>query len=208
MFTLQSITRSAHRALLAGALALASLFGGMSAVVAPVATVASAVAPAVAVTAIAAVVTLAPVPAQAQSLSDYTENNTIDYVFRAQTWTIAANMHVGLSTAACSDSSVGTEVTGGSYARVSYARSLANWAGTQSAGSTTASSGTGGVTSNNAAVSFATPSAGWGTVTHFFISDASTGGNIILCQALTTSKTINSGDTVSFPIASITVTFQ
>lgn len=173
---LKTFTRSAHRALLAGALALASLF--------------------------------APLAAQAQSLSDYTENNAIDYIFRAQTWTIAANMHVGLSTAACSDSSVGTEATGGSYARVSYARSLANWAGTQSAGSTTASSGTGGVTSNNAAVSFPTPSAGWGTVTHFFIADASTGGNIILCQALTTSKTINSGDTVSFPIASITVTFQ
>lgn len=150
----------------------------------------------------------APLAAKAQSLSDYFENNVIDYAFRAQTWTIAANFHVGLSTAACSDSSVGTEVSGGSYARVSYARSLANWAGTQSAGSTTASTGTGGVTSNNAAINFATPSAGWGTVTHFFIADASSGGNIILCQALTTSKTINSGDTVSFPIAAITVTFQ
>jgi hypothetical protein len=146
--------------------------------------------------------------ARAQSLSDYFENNAIDYSFRAQTWTIAANFFVGLSTAACSDSSVGTEVTGGSYARVSYARSLANWAGTQSAGSTTASTGTGGVTSNNVAISFATPSAAWGTVTHFFLIDASSGGNLIICQALTTSKTINSGDTVSFPIAAITVTFQ
>lgn len=158
--------------------------------------------------ALALAAVFAPLTAKAQSLSDYFENNVIDYSFRAQTWTIAANFHVGLSTAACSDSSVGTEVSGGSYARVSYARSLANWAGTQSAGSTTASSGTGGVTSNNAAINFATPSAGWGTVTHFFISDASSGGNIILCQALTTSKTINSGDTVSFPIAAITVTFQ
>lgn len=158
--------------------------------------------------ALALAAVFAPLTAKAQSLSDYFENNVIDYSFRAQTWSIAANFHVGLSTAACSDSSVGTEVSGGSYARVSYARSLANWAGTQSAGSTTASSGTGGVTSNNAAINFATPSAGWGTVTHFFISDASSGGNIILCQALTTSKTINSGDTVSFPIAAITVTFQ
>lgn len=151
---------------------------------------------------------LLPAPAAAQSLSDYTENNTIDYVFRAQTWTIAANFHMGLSTAACSDSSVGTEVSGGSYARVSVARSLANWAGTQSAGSTTASTGTGGQTSNNIAINFATPSAGWGTVTHFFIADAASGGNIILCQALTASKTINSGDTVSFAIGAMTVTLQ
>lgn len=151
---------------------------------------------------------LAGAPAHAQALSDYFENNVVDYTFRAQTWTIAANYFVGLSTAACSDSSVGTEVTGGSYARVSYARSLANWAGTQAAASTTASSGTGGVTSNNVAISFVTPTAGWGTVTHFFLSDASSAGNIIICQALTTSKTINNGDTVSFPIAAITVTFQ
>lgn len=148
------------------------------------------------------------VPVQAQSLSDYTENNSIDYLLRAQTWTLPANFYVGLSTAACSDSSVGTEVTGGSYARVSYARSLANWAGTQSAGSTSTSSGTGGQTSNNAAISFPTPTATWGTVTHFFIADASTAGNLILCQALTTSKTINSGDTVSFAIGALTITFQ
>jgi hypothetical protein len=158
-----------------------------------------------AVFAFALAAVFAPVAAQAQSLSDWVENNFIDQVFRAQTWTIDANLTVGLSTAACSDSSVGTEVSGGSYARVSVARSLANWAGTQSAGSTTASSGTGGVTSNNAAINFATPSAGWGTVTHFFIMSST---NIVLCQALTTSKTINSGDTVSFPIASLTFTIQ
>lgn len=147
-------------------------------------------------------------PTQAQSLSDYTENNFIDYVLRAQTWTLPANFYIGLSTAACSDASVGTEVTGGGYARVSYARSLANWAGTQSAGSTSTSSGTGGQTSNNAAITFPTPSATWGTVTHFFIADASTAGNLILCQALTTSKTINSGDTVSFAIGALTITIQ
>lgn len=157
---------------------------------------------------VAALSIVAPQTARAQALSDYVENNTIDYVFRAQTWTIAANFHVGLSTAACSDSSVGTEVTGGSYARVSVARSLANWAGTQSAGSTTASTGTGGQTSNNNAINFPAPTAGWGNVTHFFISDASSGGNIILCQALTTSKTINPSDTVSFAAAALTVTLQ
>lgn len=156
----------------------------------------------------AALAVLAPLPAAAQSLSDYVENNAVDYIFRAQTWTIAADFHVGLSTAACSDSSVGTEVTGGSYGRVAVTRSLANWAGTQGAGTTSASSGTGGVTSNNGAISFPTPSAGWGTVTHFFISDASSGGNLIVCAALTSSKTINSGDSVSFAAGALTVTFQ
>lgn len=156
-----------------------------------------------AISLLALAATFAPVAAQAQALSDWAENNLIDFLFRAQTWTVAASLDVGLGTAACSDSSIGTEVTGGSYARASVSRSLANFAGTQSAGSTTASTGTGGVTSNNAAINFPTPSAGWGTVTHFFVMSST---NIVFCQALTTSKTINSGDTVSFPIGSLTFT--
>ena len=147
-------------------------------------------------------------PAHAQAIGDYGENQIIDTIFRAQTTSLGANVFLGLSTASCSDGSVGTEVSGGSYARVSVARSLAAWAGTQSAGSTTASTGTGGVTSNNAVITFATPSAGWGTVTHAFVADASSGGNILFCQALGTSKTINSGDTVSFTAGSLTFTIQ
>jgi len=134
----------------------------------------------------------------AQALSDYLENKYVDHLLRAQAFTAPATVYVGLSTAACGDSSVGTEVTGGSYARVAITTALTAFAGTQSAGSTTASSGTGGVTSNNAAVNFPTPSAGWGTVSHWFLSDASTA----------TSKTINTSDTVSFAIAALAVTYQ
>lgn len=151
---------------------------------------------------------LAPQPAQAQAFSDYLENKLVDFIFRAQSLTAPATVYVGLSTAACSDSGFGTEVSGGSYARVAVTSALANWAGTQSAGSTTASTGTGGVTSNNAAINFPTPSAGWGTVTHWFLADASTSGNLLFCAALTTSKTINSGDTVSFAAGALTVTYQ
>lgn len=148
-----------------------------------------------------------PLAAQAQDLSDWAENNFVDFVFRAQTWTVAANLDVGLSTAACSDSSVGTEVAGNGYARVSVARSTANWAATNADGSTAnPSTGTGGKTSNNNTISFPTPTgAGWGTVTHFIVMSST---NILLCKALTASKTINAGDTVSFPAAALTFTIQ
>lgn len=142
--------------------------------------------------------------ASAAALSDYLENKLIDHVFRGQAYTAPVTIYVELYTSACSDSARGTEVTGGSYARASLAAGLAGWAGTQSAGSTTASSGTGGTTSNNSVISFATPTAGWGLVTHIGLSDASTAGNLLICTALTVSKTINSGDTVSFPAASLT----
>ena len=138
------------------------------------------------------------------ALSDYLENKLTDLIFRGQAFSAPANLYVGLLTAAPSDAGGGTEVTGGSYARVTVAGSLANWAGTQSAGSTTDSSGTSGTTSNNAAINFPTPSAGWGTVTHVGVYDAASGGNLLWYAPLGVSKTINSGDTVSFPAGSLT----
>lgn len=140
-------------------------------------------------------------------MSDYLENKMVDQLFRGQTAPTTSTLYVALLTAAPSDSGGGTEVSGGSYARVAVTSSLANWAGTQSAGSTTASSGTGGQTSNNIAITFPTPSATWGTATHFGIYDASTGGNLLFHGALSISKTINESDTVTFPVGTLSVTF-
>ena len=141
------------------------------------------------------------------AMSDYLENKLVDQLFRGQAAPTTTTLYVGLFTAAPSDSGGGTEVTGGSYARASVSSSLANWAGTQSAGSTVASSGTGGATSNNNAITFATPSATWGTATHFGIFDAASAGNLLFWGALTISKTINQSDTVTFPAGSLSVTF-
>ncbi len=98
----------------------------------------------------------------------------------------------------------GVEVSGNAYARVSVTSALVNWAGTQSAGSTTASSGTSGTTSNNGTVSFPTPTpSGWGVVAAVVVSDASTVGNALLWGILTAPKTINAGDGVTFPAAAL-----
>lgn len=141
------------------------------------------------------------------AMSDYLENKLVDHLFRAQTFSAPANLYVGLLTAAPSDAGGGTEVSGNNYSRVTVANSLANWAGTQSAGSTAASSGTGGQTSNNGSITFPTPSGNWGTVSHFGIYDAASGGNLLFWGSLTIAKTINQNDTVSFAAGSLTVTF-
>ena len=149
------------------------------------------------------------------AFSDFAENKLIDWLFRAQAIGITGasaaagtgptTLYVALLTAAPSDTGGGTEVSGGSYARVAVTSSLANWAGTQSAGSTTASSGTGGTTSNNNAITFPAPSANWGVVTHVGIYDASSAGNLLVWTGLTTSKTVNSGDAApSFAAAALT----
>lgn len=128
------------------------------------------------------------------ALSDYLENKLIDQLFRGQAYTFPSKLYVGLLTAAPSDTGGGTEVTGGSYARVETNASLAAWAGTQAAASTAASSGTSGTTSNNLAVTFPAPTANWGSVTHAALYDASTSGNMLVWGALTVPKTINNGD--------------
>jgi hypothetical protein len=150
------------------------------------------------------------------AMTDFLENKIIDWLFRAQAIGITGasaaagtgptSLYLALFTATPSDTGGGTEVSGGSYARVAVTSSLANWAGTQAAASTVASSGTGGTTSNNAAITFPAPTANWGTVTSFAIMDASTAGNMLFYGALTTSKTINSGDAApSFAAAALTM---
>lgn len=150
------------------------------------------------------------------ALSDFMENKIIDWLLRAQAIGITgataaagtgpATVYVGLLTAAPTDSTAGTEVSGNAYARVAVTSALANWAGTQSAASTTASSGTSGTTSNNGAITFPTPTpAGWGTVVAFGVYDAASAGNLLFYAALTVSKVINAGDSVSFAAAALTL---
>lgn len=107
-------------------------------------------------------------------------------------------VYIGLFTAAPSDAGGGTEVSGGSYARVAVAPLDANWTG---------ASATSGLTDNAAVITFPVASASWGTVTHVAFFDALTGGNMLFWGALTTSKAVGSGDTFSFAIAALSVTF-
>jgi hypothetical protein len=141
-------------------------------------------------------------------MSDYLENKLVDHVFRGQSYSLPV-LYVGLLTAAPSDAGGGTEVSGGSYARVKAAagasQALTDWKSTQN--DNLASTGTGGNTTNTNAVNFPTPSATWGTVTHFGIYDALSGGNLLFWGALTIAKTINQSDTVTFPAGSLSITF-
>ena len=151
------------------------------------------------------------------AMSDVFENKLIDFLLRAQALGITGasaaagtgptTTYVALFTVTPSDTGGGTEVTGGSYARVAVTSSLANWAGTQSAGSTTASTGTGGTTSNNASITFPTPSANWGVVVAAGIFDASSAGNLLLYGAVSPNKTINNGDPAP-SYAAAALTFQ
>jgi hypothetical protein len=156
--------------------------------------------------AVFAMLSFAP-PAQAGAMSNFLTNKIIDFVMRGQVYTPPTNVFVALATTTGSPAACGTEVTGGSYTRVSVPTSLTAWSATQGAGTITVSTGTSGATSNNATITFPAPTANWGTVTEFCVFDAATSGNLLFRAALTTSKVINNGDAAtSFSISALSLT--
>lgn len=99
------------------------------------------------------------------------------------------------TTAPADDGTGGVEVTGNAYARQQI--SATNMAPTT----------TGGVATNDVAITFPTASGGnWGTISHVGICSAVTSGTIGAVTALTASKTVDDGDTFEFAIGDFSVT--
>jgi hypothetical protein len=127
-------------------------------------------------------------------MSNYLSNKFIDLFFRAQAYSLPATFYLAAYTAAPNNAGGGTEVGGGvGYSRLAVAMSLTSFSGTQAAGSTAASSGTAGRTSNNATLTLATPSGAWGTVGWLAFHDASSGGNLLFWGAMAAAKSVGVG---------------
>jgi hypothetical protein len=126
------------------------------------------------------------------ALSDYAEKLLLDWMMTTGSATRPTAWYVALYTAAPSDSGGGTEVSTGGYARQSVTFDAA--------------SSPGGTTSNSGEVSFTASGADYGTVTHMGIFDASSGGNLLWHGALTASKTVADGDTLTFAVGNIDLT--
>jgi hypothetical protein len=135
----------------------------------------------------------------AGNASNYLEVEMRKHIFRTGSFTKPTALYVALHTADPTDAATGAEVSGGSYARQALAPLDANWS---------APDGTGGVTRNQSVLTYPAPTANWGTVTHFSIWDALTGGNMLIHAPLGTARVINSGDPAPlFPVDTIVVTF-
>lgn len=138
-------------------------------------------------------------------MTNYLENKLVDHIFRNIAFTNPATLYMSLHTASPGETGA-NEISGNSYARAALATSASNWLSTNGTDSGP-STGTSGQTSNNANIVFPTPTGSWGTVTDFAIWDSDSGGNALLYGTLSISKTINNGDTVSFNVNALTVTF-
>ena len=99
--------------------------------------------------------------------SDFLELEVLDHVFGAATYTPPATLYVALYTVIPTDANAsGTEVTGGSYARVAVTNNLTNFPAAAA-----------GAKANGTAITFPAPTANWGIVVGFAIYDAATVGN-------------------------------
>jgi hypothetical protein len=119
------------------------------------------------------------------SKSNYAENKTLDWCVGRPVAQITA--YVALFTAAPSDTTAGTEVTGAGYARKATIHG-SDWG-----------VATNGSISNIANIDFPLATSDYSApVTHWGILDALTGGNLIRWAALTDPKTISAGETPRF----------
>lgn len=114
----------------------------------------------------------------AGNLTNYLENKILDHFLGTTAFAMPTPVYVGLFTVAPTDSTGGTEVTGGSYARQTAVFSASS----------------AGATSNSANIDFTGMPAA--TTLAVALFDASTSGNMLVYGTLTTNKTTDAGDTL------------
>jgi hypothetical protein len=113
----------------------------------------------------------------AGNLSDYLENKVLDHILGTTSYTMPT-AYLALYTVAPTDSTSGTEVSGGSYVRNAIAFNAAS----------------SGAAVNSANVDFTgMPTA---TVVAVAVCDALTDGNILVYGTLTSSRAVTAGDTL------------
>lgn len=124
------------------------------------------------------------------------EQDVLDHVMNKASYTAPTNWYVGLSTTTPTETGTNvTEPVGGAYARVSTG--AADW--------NSATAADPSISDNANAVTFATATADWGTVTHFGLFTGSTGGTVQIWGALGTSKRIQTDDVAEFAAGTLDI---
>lgn len=133
------------------------------------------------------------------NLTYYSANKFNDLCFGGTAISVPPVLYLGVSTTPTQKDGTGiTEPTGDP----SYARKPINNNKTEFSVSAL------GVLNNLKEIVFPEATINWGVVTHWFFSDASTGGNIWLQGELQSSRTVESQTTLTLPIGSLNNTFE
>lgn len=138
--------------------------------------------------------------ATSNAATTYLENKILSFIFKNNAGSFATpgnSIYVGLATAV-SDAEAGslTEATFGSYARQQV--TAANWTLTSASDDTQ-------TIKNSANIEFPASTGTSNTITHAFIVDAASSGNILFVGALDASKTIATGDVFRINTNNLTI---
>jgi len=125
----------------------------------------------------------------AGNLSDYAENKLVDHILGTTSYT-KPTTYLALYSVAPTDSTSGTEVTGGSYARKPAVFGSA----------------ASGQASNSTDVDFTNMPAI--TVVAIAVVDALTSGNILVYGTLQANKALDAGDTLRVAVGDLTVSLD
>ena len=127
------------------------------------------------------------------ALSDYLESDLLNEIFNAIAF-VAPDTWVSLYTTDPTDADSGTEVSGGSYARQ---RVYANAGGTPD-WNIAVVDGIGYLVDNEEDITFPTATVAWGTVSHFGIHNAVSGGDLLFHGVLDASQVVGIGGIFKF----------
>jgi hypothetical protein len=128
--------------------------------------------------------------------SAYFKLKVLDTFFGGTVFTAPATLYLGLYTTAPTPGLAGTEVSGGSYARKSFANTSVNW-----------NAASGGAKTNKLALNFARATASWGTIRGWGLYDAASGGNLLGSGSLTAPlPTVINGDIAQVAAGAIVLT--
>lgn len=128
--------------------------------------------------------------------SSYLEGKVLDHVFGNTAYSAPGTLYVGLYTTLPNNAgSGGTEVSGGSYARVAVTNNTTNWPNASGNDPATKSNGT--------SITFPAATANWGDVVGVGIFDASSGGNLLGLESFIVTPyvftALASNDTLTIP---------
>lgn len=142
------------------------------------------------------------------SLSNYLEEQLLNWFFRGASFTPPDPVYISLHTADPTDAG-GSEVTGTNWTNYARVAMQTDNVATQWAAATTEGGG-GYLTDNTAIIDFgtATVTPTQSDITHAGIYDASTAGNLLFHGALGTTKPVTDGDPVSFPVGTFDIIFR
>jgi hypothetical protein len=134
------------------------------------------------------------------SITNLQANRILDYNFGNTAYSVPANLYIGLSTTAINNDGTGaTEPSGFAYTRMQLG------AGNNKTTWTVAGTPGASQLQNAVAVTFPESTGSWGTISHVFIADAISGGNILYFDALSPARAVAINTTVQFTIASIVI---